>query len=632
MTKEKILGIAIPIFIFLVTFILYFVNSSTSLGFADAGEFALVAKLNSIAHPPGFPAYIIIAHYINQIMEPIIGDAIISLTVFSILCSSIALVLFYLIQIQIFKSYATDQLIIMISAAASTLSVAFGVTFWHWSHNIEVYSLHALAFSMLLYGIVMMQKTGKTGFAIVAGCGLGIGLANHHLTMIFFIPFILLIFYKELFSASKKIIKGNPQPIIKALVSKNNIILVLSSAFFMLLFYFYMFSRAQLELQFKFGNPDNWERLIYHLSGGAWIKNTTASVKGLIGLRFPYFMQLTFEQVFIFVPFLMYGLFQLWSSMRWLLLIVVGYYLILLIYQLRIDQTADTDAYMILPFMLLSIPIGMALLKLVSNYKKTIFLVPVLLIIHTYVNFAKTDSRDFNVSESLMNSLNSSAPKGAVILISDWTLVSQYHYYRIVKGFRPDLTVLNYDLKFTNYKILPSMYPAFYDSIQVQYNTFISKLGTSHPQEIYNTGCTLDTPELMESYKNVVIRIQNYCTTNNKAFMADPKAFVFMLQSNLMTTSSHVSGCFISTIPTGAGNNFVDLPFNWLNSPLLYRQPACTDKVVDIEAMLDFHRNYHRSTGNSDLNQRAENSYLRIKTIQRKIKKKMPFVYRPNGQ
>jgi transmembrane protein TMEM260 (protein O-mannosyltransferase) len=631
MTKERITAILVSITVFVSPSILYFSNASSSLGFADAAEFALVAKINSVAHPPGFPAYIFFAHHWNYIGEMLFSDTIISLTMFSILCGSLSILLLHLTQIAVFKHTSKNFLLLCLSSAAAVLSVAFGVTFWHWSHNIEVYSLHALAFSMLLYGLVLMQKTGRAGFAIIAGAGLGIGLANHHLTIIFFIPFLLYILASNVFLEAP--VKKQKFNVKKFLLNKNNVILVLSSAFFMVLLYYYMSLRAQIELPYKFGNPDNWSRLIYHLSGGAWIKNTAASVSGLVGLRFPYFMQLTFEQIFIFIPAAIWGLALLWKQkMKPLSITVIGYYVIVLLYQLRIDQTADTDAYMILPFMLFSFPITYALYILISRYKKTIYLIPLLIAIHLFVNFNKTDARDFNVSESLMKMLDESAPKGAVIMISDWTLVSQYHYYRVVNGFRPDLIVLNYDIKFTNYQIVPSLYPAFYDSIRVQYNDFINKLGRAHPQEIYNTGCTLDTPELMESYKTTVRRIQNYCTANGKAFMVDPKAFVFMLQSELMTTSSHVSGCFVSTVQTGLGRSFVDLPFDWLYSPLLYRQPACTDKIVDIEAMLDFNKNYYKSTGDVEMQQKAERSFVKIKSIQRKIKKRMPFVYRPQGQ
>src|SRR5690606_24975664 len=116
-------------------------------------------------------------------------------------------------------------------------------------------------------------------------------------------------------------------------------------------FYGMMVLRAQADLPFKFGSPDNLERLIYHLSGGAWAKNTAQQVEGIISMRFPYFMQLTWEQLMGATFIIAAGIFFAFQNrLRLVLLPTLIYYLMVLFYQLRIDQTADTDSYMILPF------------------------------------------------------------------------------------------------------------------------------------------------------------------------------------------------------------------------------------------------------------------------------------------
>ena len=80
-----------------------------------------------------------------------------------------------------------------------------------------------------------------------------------------------------------------------------------------------------------------------------------------------------------------------------------------------------------------------------------------------------------------MELLDASAPRNSVVIISDWTTVIQYYYYRIAENFRPDLTVLNYDIKFTHFRILPILYPAFYTKIQPEYDGFIEALRSEHP-------------------------------------------------------------------------------------------------------------------------------------------------------
>ena len=153
-------------------------------------------------------------------------------------------------------------------------------------------------------------------------------------------------------------------------------------------------------------------------------------------------------------------------------------------------------------------------------------------------------------------------------------------------------------------------------------------LGKAHPQEIYNTGCTLDNPQLLKSYTDAVLKIKTQCEDEGKHFMADPKAFVFMMDYQLMTANSSVSGPLVSIKPTGLGKEFLKLDYDWLESPLLLSEPAASDKMVDLEAAMDFNRYYYN--GRKDLANAAlaEESYQRIKKIQRQMKRNMPFVYR----
>ena len=80
------------------------------------------------------------------------------------------------------------------------------------------------------------------------------------------------------------------------------------------------------------------------------------------------------------------------------------------------------------------------------------------------------------------------------------------------------------------------------------------------------------------------------------------------------------------------GKEFLQLEYNWLKSERLMRDPAAADKLVDLEAMLDFHRNYYRSSNDTANLKLAENGYLRVKQLQREMKEKMEFLFRPQGK
>lgn len=231
-----------------------------------------------------------------------------------------------------------------------------------------------------------------------------------------------------------------------------------------------------------------------------------------------------------------------------------------------------------------------------------------------------------------MHTLDYSTPPGALVIIADWTTVAQYYYYRIAENFRTDLIVLNYDLKFTHKDILPTLYPDFYQYIKKEYDDFIHLLIKYHPHQAYNTGCTLDNILLSNAFRDLTFKMQEYAQAKGVAYMVDPKTFVFALRDKLMTTQSHVSGMFVSKTYTGLGKEFLALNYRWLSAQRIMRDPAAADKVVDLEAMLDFHRNYYKNLGDENNYQKAQRAYEFIKQLQREMKSYMPFLFRPPGK
>ena len=85
----------IGVLCFIIPFLLYFITKSDSLALADAAEFALVAKIGSIAHAPGFPSYIIFGWIWLKLLSLISSNVILNLILFSIVSTSVASVLFY---------------------------------------------------------------------------------------------------------------------------------------------------------------------------------------------------------------------------------------------------------------------------------------------------------------------------------------------------------------------------------------------------------------------------------------------------------------------------------------------------------------------------------------------------------
>lgn len=634
----KVIKWLLGIMTFFIPFIIYRLTSVNALMFDDAAEFALVIKLASIAHPPGTPAYILLGHLWVQLTSLFGMQLINSLNIFAAVSLSSASLLLYLTFNSISKiisnSFTIKNLII---SSVCAIAFSIGQTAWAWGNTIEVYSFQALAFSIAILGLVRFQISNNIKYVFLAALGIGLGLANHHLTMIAFLPFTIFFFTKDLFKSTivNKSKKQNNEKtfsgdLIRILKSKEFIALVITTLIVMSAFYGWMYLRAQQEYPFMFGKPDTIAGLFYHLKGGSYSQNLTSASGSIISSRLPYFLKLTFLQLFFFFPLFLIGIyFQLKLKLNKLTFIVFGYFLILFIYQLNNNQWSSTDAYMLLPFYLLMFPVFIGSLLVSPKIKLTILL-PILLFVQIAFNYKDHNRKTYAVSTSLMELLDKSSPKNSVILISDWTTIIQYYYFRIVENFRTDLVVLNYDMKFTHYRLLPILYPQFYQKIKPEYDSFVDELKKEHPEQISNTGCDLSTPALTTLFRNLILKTQEVCKLENRNFLTDPKAHYFFTNQKFYDPRRFVSGCFMSTIPGDSisAATFLPMNFPFLKSPLLLNDPSALDKIVDFQAMLDSHIEFYKLNSNTVLQQEAENARENVLRLQRNLRRSMSFAYK----
>lgn len=628
---------------FVFPFALFFLTSANTLMFDDSAEFATVVSLGSIAHPPGTPAYIMTAMLWESISSLLGAPVILSLTLYSGFCISLASLFLFLTFSKILTLSETDPQINKHHnwiALFTAIGFAVAPTTWAWANNIEVYAFQCMTMALTLYALVNYNSSTKLKYLILGGLGIALALSNHHVTMIFFLPFVPFFFIPNLFTGTiqETLSKKKSKQLKKSIfieylnVLRNSKFWTLAgvAAVVTIAFYSWLFLRAQNEYLFMFSKPDTLENLIFHLRGGAYTKNLTDTSKEIISARVPFFLKLTLFQIGVFVPFLVLGIISLISSKRGpLLFLILSYFLFLFFYQVNNNQWASTDAYMLLPFMILM----MAVLFGIQTYFvkwKLLYIIPVLILASVAMNYSTHNRKSYPVGKELMQLLDKSCPQNSVVLISDWTTVMLYNYYRLVENFRPDLIVINYDIKFTHYRILPLQYPEFYKEISHEYDSFIDELRAEHPYQVITTGCDLSTVALMNSFKKLIGKIESVSKAQNRAFMTDPRAHVFYMREKIYSPGRYVSGAYMSSIPgdSASAEYFLNMDFKFLKSPLLLEDAGALDKLVDFQAMLDQHIAFYKA--NNDLNRKAkaETTHTKIMKLQREMKKSMSFAYK----
>lgn len=175
------------IFLFLFFFILYLTNTPYSIVFGDSPELSLASYSLGIAHPPGYPLFSILSKALSYMLP--LSDYAQKCNTFSVIISSISIVILFISVFYITKSYSVSLL--------SGLSLGFSYIFFKQSIIAEVYALNNFFVVLIIFCTIKFytEKDFRWFFLSFFLCGIGLG--NHHTLLgIFFSLIIFYILYK----------------------------------------------------------------------------------------------------------------------------------------------------------------------------------------------------------------------------------------------------------------------------------------------------------------------------------------------------------------------------------------------------------------------------------------------------
>lgn len=187
--------------IWVASLLLYGVAAAPSIVtfFDDSLEFQFVGSTFGIAHPTGYPLYIMLGGLWSRIIFPI-GHWAWRMNIFSALAASLTIFILYLLTVQIGKhSDAQDcSLPIKIAGISAATVFAIGPIWWSQATIAEVYSLHGFFVAAILLAAIRIPHAAEKNYeqkrnrSILLLCLL-LGLAlTHHRTTILLIPGLFL--------------------------------------------------------------------------------------------------------------------------------------------------------------------------------------------------------------------------------------------------------------------------------------------------------------------------------------------------------------------------------------------------------------------------------------------------------
>ena len=542
-----------------VAFIVYLQTLAPSVDWIDAGELATDCYTLGIAHPTGYPLFVLVGWIFAHL--PIGSTVIFRLNIMAAFFTALGAGGVVLLASELFQNWmpvrvkkqvakntkgkaqpqkkgkennavaarsprqsektssistipvgAETAPLHNIAAFAAGIAAAFSATWWNQATAIEVYPIHLFFVPLVLYFFLRMlrneekEKVEKNGklFALL----LGLSFTNH-MTTILLAPACLYMFfaqYKISTIAGKRILRLAP--------------------FFIaaLLLYGFMLIRSAQYPPMDWGHPSTIGALIRHVTAKqfqVWMYTGT----GAAAKQWAYFWSRVPKEFTIVGAILaLFGLWKMFNAASIRRTHILAFTLLLffgcLLYSINYD-IHDIDSYFLLAFLAVALWIGAGVIT-VSNFvvvtfrsrsqedasetfqrdlKVTTTVLAILLgIIEIGANYSENDeSGNYMVQDFTLNILRN-APPNAIIFSSLWDFwVSGAFYYQLVEHVRPDVLVIDKAMLRDRpwyYAELEKRAPEVFNRVKTEEDAFLPLL------KAFDEGRSYDETAIGPAYKN----------------------------------------------------------------------------------------------------------------------------------
>jgi len=442
-------GLMMPYLIFLFFSIFYVSMQTFSIYAGDSGELVTAAYTWSIAHPPGYPLYVLLGNIISRCIP-----------IFSVawrvgLLSSIPMAL------SLFFIWKTVYILTKSKSASSSACVVYGFLYPVWLYAIvpEVFGLFSLFSALLLYLFILFLETKKSLYVFLLAFFSGLSLTHHHLIL-----FLLISIGMSLVYSYKKLLILHVRHVWKYFL------------LFFLGFCVYLYAPIASSLYPPLdwehaANPMGFFRLLTRASYGTF-KATYGAGESLIdrGLNLLTLGEYSLKDFTYFgMTFFIIGLIALWKKKRPFGVFFTTYLVWQLFYffyagfRLTSDFALGTlERFFIIPYQIISILIGIGVWGLVeilrTYWQKNIqsvhvpflyihgivlflsVIIPMRSMKHNYIPL-KSLQNDTTL-EKLTDDIFASTPYGSILnLMDDTSIFAVLHGYYVQKK-RPDIRLV----------------------------------------------------------------------------------------------------------------------------------------------------------------------------------------------
>ena len=446
-TIHKI-GAIRPLYIFfgvvLTTLAVYISTLSSYVYYGDSGEFVVTGLINGVAHPPGFPLFVAIAHQFSKLpINSVSWRISLVSAIFGALSAGILFKTVHLI---------TQNKIIGI---ASAFLYAFAPLIWTYNTTAEVFSINNFFISLLLYmSVLILTNPDKQQLFPISMFIFSLGLTGHQLSL-FFAPVFIYILIKLALYKKPKILLYSFFAVILGQLPQ-----------------LYMWYAASNNPFYNWGDPDTPARLINHIlrrDYGTFKLGAFTSVQGTSKTSYiPFYLDTLFTNariLLLIVPLGIWGLFR--ENKRIALVTLASLAFLGPVFlsfaglpMTHLTQKATGERFFMqslyIIFFLGGCGINLLWVSLVKVIKPQIIAgltgATMLLILVSYTflhNYPKISQKNLPIFETYASNMLNTLPQNAIFLTGSTTTDTGWmggNYMQQVKKMRVDTKIVNLSL------------------------------------------------------------------------------------------------------------------------------------------------------------------------------------------
>ena len=498
---------------FLVALLLYSWTLAPTVTLTDSGELIVVARGLGIAHPPGVPLWIILAHLASLVPFGNVAQRInFSSALFAALaCAMLTLVVADLIitasclaaakrrkrGTKKTEELGVTPLIVAAPAVGAGLLMAFSRTLWSYATITEVYALNALLIVIIFFLMLRWRRriiedrmhisttanarqlTRHDAFLYSAALIFGLALGVHHVTVALTLPAIAVIVFRT---------QG-----LRFFTSRRFVYAALISIAALVAVYAYLPLAASRSPVINWGHPRSLQEIWWHLTGRQYQVYFSFKPE-IMGEQFAEFCRMALREFgFPWVPLSLVlafaGFADAFNRDRttfWFLLTIV---IADLAYALSYEIAEDKDAYYLPTFISIAIAAGLGIRWLVQRavskslpvVKPSLAAAIAVLVVCTIAftaNWPFNNRRQYFIAHDYVdNLLRAIAPNG-LLLTLDWQVVSPMFYAQEIEQLRPDVKVVDINLlrRSWYFDYLKHAYPGLIERSREKIDVFVENL------------------------------------------------------------------------------------------------------------------------------------------------------------